>query len=78
MLGAIALGLQGVERGKAAQHDHLVEHPNVGEPAAQQFALRFGGCGKGLHIRGGLASGTKGQGHGGEFVVHGVFFRGVG
>ena len=78
MLGSLALGLQCLECGKAAQHDHLVEHTDVGEPATQQLALRLrGGC-KGLHVGGGLACGAKGQGHGGEFVVHGVFFRGVG
>ncbi len=71
LLGALALGLQRGQVGKATQHDHLVEHANVGKPAAQQLALRAGRGGKGLHVGGSGACGAKGQGHGGEFVIHG-------
>ena len=72
LLRAVAFGLQVGQRGEAAQHDHLVEHTDIGKPAAQQLALGIGGAAEGLHLGGGIAGGAEGQGHGGEFVVHGV------
>ena len=58
-LSALTLGSQGGQRAKAAQHNHLVQHANVGEPAAQQFALGVRRASESLNMVGRLASGAK-------------------
>ena len=72
-LGALAFGLQAGQVMKATQDHHLVQGANVGEPAAQQFALALGG--KGFDIFSGLGRSAKRQGQGGEFVIHGRPFE---
>jgi hypothetical protein len=71
----LLLGFQCGQAVKAAQNQQLVELADIAIPAAQQFAAGGGVAGVSLYVLRGLGGGAKGQGEGGEFVVHGVSLR---